>query len=219
MSIFTQKTKKSMATEVPSAEPHGAALVAMVDLGTHREIFKNEGKPDRAGDVRKLLLVWELTDAPMSGMKDTNHVLAKQYTLSLGQKAALRKLIDTWRGKKLGDDEDFDLKKLLGAKCMINVSHGESSKGNTYANIESIGPVPKGLKVADPRRTPFAWEFGSDQPCPPLEWVPWIYGEKVEDIMGRSHEGKGARKLDGQEQADAEEIEEGDRPEEEDIPF
>ena len=63
----------------------------------------------------------------------------------------MRKFLASWRGKDFNENEakNFDITKLIGAACMLNVIHKASKKDATtiYANIGSISPVPKGLTV------------------------------------------------------------------------
>jgi hypothetical protein len=47
----------------------------------------------------------------------------------------------------------FNLRRLIGAPCLLNIVHVEKG-GNTFAEIRSIAPLPKGMTpppdVADP---------------------------------------------------------------------
>ena len=44
--------------------------------------------------------------------------------------------------------DDFELKALLGKACMLNVVH--TVKGdNTYANVNSVAPIPKKMEVPE----------------------------------------------------------------------
>ena len=68
------------------------------------------------------------------------------FNLTMGEKASLRKFIESWIGKKLTDAQagDFDITKLLGHPGMINIGH-TGKEDRVYANIMSISPLPKGL--------------------------------------------------------------------------
>ena len=68
------------------------------------------------------------------------------FNLTMGEKASLRKFIESWIGKKLTDAQagDFDITKLLGHPSMINIGH-TGKEDRVYANIMSISPLPKGL--------------------------------------------------------------------------
>lgn len=170
----------SGAFEVPPAGSHGAALVAIIDLGTHREAFKGEAEKD----VHQVYLVWELTGCPMTG-SNFNHVIGRKYTFSLHEKSGLRKMIKSWRNKDLGVGEQFDVLSMLGKKCMVSVSHTESGE-KVYANLDGVSAVPSGMPVADPKRKPVAREVTSADPVP--DWLPRIYGEPVEEVVKRARE-------------------------------
>jgi len=68
------------------------------------------------------------------------------FNLTMGEKASLRKFIESWVGKKLTDAQaaDFDIVKLLGHPGMVNIAHN-GKDDRVYANIMSISPLPKGL--------------------------------------------------------------------------
>ena len=68
------------------------------------------------------------------------------FNLTMGEKASLRKFIESWIGKKLTDAQagDFEITKLLGHPGMINIGH-TGKEDRVYANIMSISPLPKGL--------------------------------------------------------------------------
>lgn len=181
-------------SEVPPAGAHPAVLIAIIDLGTHEDEYN--GKPSYP---RQVLFVWELTTEKLAGTKSRNHVLARDYTIGysgeviLGPKNGLRKMLEGWRGKAYGEGDDIDIAAPLGRSCVLTVKHGESAKKNTYAKIESVTPVPKGLAVPPAERCkPFTWEIHEGAELPPeREWLPFVYGEKVEDVIKGSYEWRG----------------------------
>lgn len=125
---------------------HIAILTDIIDLGTHRKFnkFKNADV-----DTREVLLTFELPNEKIDYEKDGitttgNRILSRTFTLSMGEKANLRKFLVGIAGK-MSDDEAgaFDLFSLLGKVCLINVVH-VTPKDITYANIESAMPLPKG---------------------------------------------------------------------------
>lgn len=185
MSFTVKATSGGGGREVPPAGSHPAVLVAIVDLGTHTETYKDQA----AKSIRKVLLCWELTDEKVAGKKDENHLVCKDFSLTFGTKSGLRKIVEGWRGKAFAEGEDFDLGKLLGKECMLTISIGTSSKGNEYAKIESVSPKPKGMTVPPAQRKPLLFEVGQD--TAQLEWIPYLYGEAVATVIGRSHEARG----------------------------
>lgn len=72
--------------------------------------------------------------------------VAKEYTVSMGEKANLRKDLEQWRGKPYTKEQveaGVPLDKLTGNHALITVAHRVSGKGRTYANITAIVGVPK----------------------------------------------------------------------------
>ena len=69
------------------------------------------------------------------------------YTLSLSEKANLRRDLENWRGKAFTPEElkGFDISKLLGKPCQIGVTH-DTKDGKTYANISGVMGLSKDQK-------------------------------------------------------------------------
>jgi len=143
MSITAKNTGNNF--ELTPAGNHIARCYSMIEIGTVREEFKGEVK-----NLHKVRITWELpleqrVFNPDKGEQPFS--ISKEYTLSMHEKAILRKDLSSWRGKPFTEDEAkaFDVTRLLGIPCMLNVVHNVSSKsGNTYANVAAITPMPKG---------------------------------------------------------------------------
>lgn len=118
---------------------HQAVCADVVDLGMI---------PGFGGKVQhKVCIVWQIDE-----LRDDKQrfLLFKRYTLSLNEKANLRKDLEAWRGRAFTREEEmgFDVEKLIGANCMANVQHRASKDGKTYANVVSLMPLPKAMKDA-----------------------------------------------------------------------
>ena len=131
-----------------SAGVHLSRLYRIIDLGTQKSEF--EGKTNF---LHKVKFVWEVHGEDDDGnalVTDKNEpmIITKDYTLSWGEKANLRKDLESWRGRPFTDEEQrrFDLKAVLDQWCMINVQHKPRQKGGVFANIVSVSPVPKLVK-------------------------------------------------------------------------
>lgn len=124
---------------------HLALCYAIIDQGTHTE--------DGAFGVktnRKIRISWELVQELHTFREEKGpepFTLHKNFNFTVSEKAALRISLESWRGRPFTVEElkTFDLKKLLGVFCMLNVVH-ETKQDRTYANIEAITPVPKLMK-------------------------------------------------------------------------
>ena len=122
--------------------PQQAVCVDVIDLGILTSIYPDEktGEPKKQ---HKIDIVWQSAEL----MKDERPYIAKKrYTLSLHEKASLRHDLESWRGRQFTDNEaeGFDVEKLLGANCILNIAHKTGSKGVTFANVVSIMPLMKG---------------------------------------------------------------------------
>lgn len=124
---------------------HNAVCTKIIDLGLQESTYNGV-----TSLKRKVLIEWELADEKR---KDGEPFLvASRYTLSLGKNAQLRKVLQSWRGKAFTKEElaGFDLEKVLGAPCQVQIVHTEAANGNTYANVESIMPLAKGATKPQP---------------------------------------------------------------------
>jgi hypothetical protein len=117
---------------------HQAVCVDVVDLGV---IPGFGGKPQH-----KIVIVWQIDERRDD---ETRYLLFKKYTLSLNEKATLRKDLEAWRGRAFTRDEElgFDVETVKGVNCMANVQHRQSQDGSRlYANVVSLTPLPKALR-------------------------------------------------------------------------
>lgn len=168
---------------------HMARCYSLVDMGTQLVRSQHGDK-----ELHKIRIAWELFGEDDDGKPLTVErdgvvlpmTISKSYTLSLNEKANLRKDLESWRGKAFTDDEakGFDITKLLNAYCMINVTHSETN-GKTYANVASITPIPSALKNSKPEAVHKAIIFDLDAP----NWdVFATFHEKLQDAIKSSPE-------------------------------
>ncbi|MDE2104922.1 MAG: hypothetical protein KGL39_47230 [Patescibacteria group bacterium] len=133
---------------------HIGRCYRLVDLGTQESKGQFAGKKQH-----KISLGWELfgedeTGAPLTVEYEGREMpmtINKSYTVSLHEKAALRKDLAAWRGRDFTEEEarGFDISKLVGAYCMVNVTYSETN-GKTYANVAGLTPMPAALKNSKP---------------------------------------------------------------------
>jgi hypothetical protein len=195
MASFTiPVSNKGGEFETPPEGNQPATCVALIDLGTQRTDYNGEVRWQRQvnGEVRwqrQVYLVWELAHEVMAGTKDSRHLIGRNYTFSLGKKALLRSVVEGWRGKDLAEDSDFDLANVLGKPCLVNVIHKKANSGNTYAKVEGVKAVPKGMTVPRPQRKPFARLLDSADAVP--DWVPYLIGRPVAEVIADCQERAG----------------------------
>lgn len=140
---------------LPEAGTTQAVCCAVWDLGLQKTTYMGEEKIQH-----KIIIAWEITEkinAPESEYHDKPYMLNKKYTLSLGDKANLRKDLESWRGIPFNENElksGFDLEKLYGVNCYIGIKHepDRNDPSKVYANVTAILPLPKGVAKITPIR-------------------------------------------------------------------
>jgi hypothetical protein len=161
----------------PPQGTHPAVCCAVIDLGTqYSEKWKKQS--------RKVLLGWEL-DCDERGDGEP-HVAWRRYTTSLHAKAGLRSMLEAWRGRNFTAEElaGFDLRNILGKGCIVTVTHNERD-GVTYANVASVGALPKKMAVPTLRTKPILF----DVDAPDME-VFAAFREKLQEVIKASAEWK-----------------------------
>lgn len=135
---------------------HVAICNQVVDLGMQRTVSQMYGEKVK----HQVWVRWETPDETIEWTdRDGNEqsgprVIGKTYTVSLHENANLRGDLESWRGKPFTSEElaGFDITKLLGVPCMVNVTHTEKN-GKTYANVAAVTPLPKALRDNPPQST------------------------------------------------------------------
>lgn len=138
--------KKTKDTQY-APHPEGQTVVVCVDV-----IDMGEKLDTWQGKVKvgpKVVLVF--MSAEVNEGTGEHYLLQREFSVSVFAKASLRIFLESWRGKKYQDEmletEGLPLHKLVGVAGLANVEHRESGAGRTYANIQSLVPVPKGLAI------------------------------------------------------------------------
>jgi hypothetical protein len=142
-------TNSGVVRELIPVGNYIARCYQMIEIGTVVEFVM--GKQVTAKKVR---IGWELP-TELKVFKEEHGeqplVISKEYTLSMNEKANLRKDLKSWRGKDFTEDEAkcFDITKLLGVPCMLNIIHKPkvSDPTSIYEQIAGITGIPKGLNV------------------------------------------------------------------------
>lgn len=158
---ITAKKGEGFKRELIPAGNYVARCYKMIEIGTVPTEYLGETKM-----LHKVRIGWELPTElkvfnPEKG--ELPCVIDKEYTLSLGEKANLRKDLQSWRGKAFteAEAEAFDITKLLGVPCMLNIIHvqGKKDATKTYQSIGSVSPMPKGLECPAQINPTFTFEF------------------------------------------------------------
>ena len=150
---------------------HLAICFGIWDLGT--QFSERWGK-----SAHGVILMWEIPGCRAEFERDGKQVnlprtISKRYRLSLHKKADLRKDLENWRGRQFTDEElkGFDLKKLLGATCQLQVLHNRVDD-KVYANIAAITKAPIGTKVLPENHLKFfSFEDTTEAPAGTPQWI------------------------------------------------
>lgn len=163
------------------AGTYPARCCGVIDLGLQHIEWQGQRK-----DQEKVMLMFELpTERIETEDGDKPRWLSVRYTVSLNEKAGLRKALDAWRGKPMTAEElkGFDIGSLLNAPCMLTVVNKEGSNGNLYANISGISKPMKGIPIPELESEPILFDMEADdaeevyKKLP--EWVQKIVDESV----------------------------------------
>ena len=160
MAIIAKSKGHTERTLAPIGN-HLARCVKMIHIGTSEENIQGTVKK-----LNKVKLSWELPDETHVFKEEKGaepFMVSKEYTLSMSDRANLRKDLESWRGQGFTDKqaEEFDITVLLGIPCMINVIHKTAkTSGNNYVVVSSITPLPK--RVECPEQVVPSFEFNYD---------------------------------------------------------
>lgn len=157
---------------------HPAVCDMMVDLGLQ------ENKSPLYGDSIKhqVYIRWQIPGERLEYEKDGQNIegpmtIGSYYTLSLNEKATLRKHLQGWRGKEFTAEEaeKFDISAVLGKPCTLNVIHKTGGDGKVRAKVESVGPPMKGMPPAQLEGEAILYDGGGEQSPVWDKLRPWMH--------------------------------------------
>ena len=125
--------------ENPPTGMHNARCYRVIDLGTHEGEYQGQ-----KNIKREVMIGWEIDELMSDGKRFT---VSGFYTASLNEKAKLRAMLTSWRGKAFTEAEldGFDLENVLGAPCMVNLVANDKGK----VVVSSVSPLPKGMTAIE----------------------------------------------------------------------
>ena len=138
-------TSSGVKRELIPSGNYVARCYQMIEIGTVKELFQGEEKT-----MSKVRIGWELpTELKVFSEEKGEQpcVISKEYTLSMNEKATLRKMLASWRGKDFTEAEakSFGITNLVGIRCMLLVIEKSSAKdpSSVYNEIETVSQMPK----------------------------------------------------------------------------
>lgn len=143
MPIYASAGSGTKFTPAP-AGTHAAVCCDVRDLGVLEVKWQNETKRQH-----KILVSWQIDEARDDGKP---YLVSRRYTLSLHEKAGLRKDLESWRGRPFSEGElnQFDVETIVGKPCLLNVIHRQSG-GDTFANVAGVMAMPRNMPAPQVR--------------------------------------------------------------------
>ena len=133
-----------------------AVCIGVIDLGTQYVQF---GKEKNGHYEPQSILIFEIPSerVEIDGESKPRWISSRRYRNSLYATSALSKLLTSWRGRELTDD-DFDPQKgdtfglwqMAGQGAMLSLSVYKKDDGSTRNKIEAVTGFPKGIPVPEP---------------------------------------------------------------------
>lgn len=162
MPIIASAGEKKEFYSVP-AGTHQSVCYDIWDIGFQEGEWKGKKLVQH-----KIIVAFEINELVLEGeFAGKRMTINKFYTLALSEKANLRKDLEGWRGKSFTETElkGFDIEKLVGVNCMLNIIHNEKGK----AKISGISKMMNGLMPLIPenkRSTPEWLKMFTDKAVP-----------------------------------------------------
>jgi hypothetical protein len=168
---------------------HPGAIVGLFDVG-HHEAKSDKGEPYSR---RELILCYEIAKKKADGKP---FILGQRYTWSLRDNSTFYKIVAGVRGTAPAEGEKLDPRQLIGTPILVQVAHKvvKSEKGEkTYHNVASVSQYPEGLAPYQVQTPSVAWSVAEGRPFQNLDWLPWVYGQSIEDWAKESEEGRSGK--------------------------
>lgn len=150
MAIIARDNSEGTFEKIPTGNQQ-AVCVFVEDIGTQEGSYM--GSPIKK---HQIIICWELAEQMKEGENAGKpFMISKFYTLSLNEKANLCKDLESWRGKAFTPEEKegFDVERLIGINCLLNIVMSKKQDGNEFAKIASISPLFKNMEKIKPINT------------------------------------------------------------------
>lgn len=140
MSLIFSESSAKKQFEPASDGLHPAVVYLMVELGVQETKW---------GPAPHVEIGWEIADeSDVINGEEKPRLVFEHYKLSKDPKSNLAKMLGSMRGKPMADGElnGFDLKRIIGTPCMVNIVQNEDSNGRIWPNVTSVVPVMKNME-------------------------------------------------------------------------
>jgi len=177
--IKFQKPPTQTNNYLAPAGTHIARCFKMIHLGTLQAEYKGE-KKEKNGLWVEFELPGEMK-VFREGEIEKPAAASIEYNLTSYETAKLFIHLNTWLGRTLSPQEidDFDVSSQLGEPCMLTIVHNTSSNGRTYANINAVSGLPKGVICPAQINPPFVWDYDENFDIQAFDSFPHFIQEKI----------------------------------------
>lgn len=147
---FNAANNPGFERELVPAGVHAAVCTILVDIGQRENTVYHKLQ-------HKGFIAWEIPSIMQEREDRSTHEIYEVpaqvglfFTVSLNERAHLRQIIESWRGRGFSEEEllGFDLFNVLGAACLINVIHEPDKKrpGKFKDKLAGVMRLPKGME-------------------------------------------------------------------------
>lgn len=141
-----QKTYKEKPKPI---HPEGQFAALCVDFIDHGEcVIEFPGSDSYVGE--KVRYIWNTEALNPDTQKPFEPNV--EYTVSMSQKANLRKALEAWRGKPYTPEQieaGIPFHKVVGQWCMLTVAHVPTKAGRSFAKVTGIAPLHPAIPKPD----------------------------------------------------------------------
>ena len=119
---------------------HVAVCCDVQDLGELEITYGGETKTQH-----KIVVWFQLGQTDDNGNR---YLIGQRFTLSMHEKANLRKFLEAWRGKVYTEDqarEGVDVEKMIGVPALIQTTTNDRE----YANVTAVMRLPKDIPAIE----------------------------------------------------------------------
>ena len=143
--MIVKEQSDGVGFEQPPEGTHIARCVRLIDIGTQTDEYQGKIKTRR-----QVIIGWELPGELMGegDYAGQPFMTSAFYTMSLDERANLRRDLSNWRGRDFSEEEleGFDLKNILGHLCQVALT--KNAKGRM--KVTGVFALPKMIDQNSP---------------------------------------------------------------------
>ena len=174
MSLIAREPEGSNIPPLPEGVYIGTCYL-LADIGEQYNKMNDTWK-------QKVVIGWQINGETITiDGKEEPRTIHNFYANSLHEKATLRTVLESWRGKKFTPEElmGFDLRNIVGTACQLQIIHNTRDDGKVRADVKAIMALPRGTAYDKPTQKII---FDMDTDMDKLESMPKI----VQTMVGKS---------------------------------